>query len=70
MEDNFKTAVEVSTRLVIPRTVGETIEDKFTVDYEKQKGFKKLIRIMVEGASIDTVEKSSLDTIWCAMEIS
>lgn len=36
-EDHIKTVVEVATRRVVTRIVGETIQDILTVHHDKQK---------------------------------
>lgn len=63
MESSMKTAVEVTTRLVVTGIGEGTIKGLFTVVYDKPKEeIETSIRYMVERAVIVIVEEIPLDT--------
>lgn len=73
MEDNIRTAVEVTTSRIVTGIVEETIEDAFTVGHDEQnEGIKKPVRNTMEISVIEIIDQGGLDTIpfWCTVWIN
>lgn len=63
-KDNHKPPIKFATISLVYGIVGETIDDAFTVGHDEQKDIMKLTVENIEGALIDSVQKSILAIIF------